>query len=559
MERQNPLLPLWYDLSRTEDDNALNSAPRDRKTRDENAGGTMFHTRGDGSAMLARKRVHDQEDGDYKRRTVDVSSNNNSDAILTSEDDFNEPPFNFLPNNHNLNLQKISSRPSNPSSESVYFFNQKVPSSPPINLRDSIESSPTKELNDDTLFTSQATMIVQDQDQGQDQDQDQMVEDEDEDSQDSDDTIDFNINNLNRVRGYISSDFLQEDDGYKIDIEELNFKARTIIAQAIEDGNPKIRLDHLGLKTLPDDIEDLKNMVCVGSNGNIEIPQIEVYASHNKLRVLPPTFFDVSNVTVLSLRHNRMKKLTGKISKLTKLTDLSIASNELKVLPYQILKLKNLTNFLVRPNPNLWELKDQDEDFAIEVANESESEELITKRFVSRIKWSDIPVQCSSQLTKPALNDRDMVEKLSPVPKLSELSLRVISRYKVSLSETKMWKRNVPTYMQKMIAKAIQKGAYEETCSVCEIVTVNSIAKSLEWWDIKSQKLVPLVRKFCCGNCVKRWLDEIDESVEKFHGGNRSIQGSGDRINEISEGGGRDMRVEEEGDDGSDLRFDEAF
>lgn len=538
MEKQNPLLPLWYDLSRTEDDNALNSAPRDRKTRDENAGGTRFHTRGtvgSGSAVLARKRVHDQEDVDNKRRTFDM---NNSDAILTS-DDFAENPFTAIPNR----LQNISSHPSNPSSESVYFFSQKVPSSPPVHLSE-LRSSPGKTFDDETtIFTSQATMVAHGSDLN-------------DDSDSSDDTIDFNINNLNKVRGYISSDFLQEDFKNKVDDEELNFKARAVIAKCIEDGNPKVRLDHIGLKNLPDDIEDLKNMVCVGPNG-IEIPQIEIYASHNKLRVLPPNLFDVENVIVLSLRHNRMKKLTGKISKLQKLTDLSLASNELKVIPYRILKLTNLANFLIRPNPYLWELEDQEEGFAVQVGEENESQEVNTKRYASRLKWSDLPIQASSQIGKPILNDREMAETVSAVPKLAELSLRVISRYKVSLSETKTWKRNIPTYMQKMIAKAIQKGAYEETCSVCERVTVNPVAKSLEWWDIQSQKLVPLVRKFCCGNCVKHWLDEIDEAVERFQGQDSKRTSAEDGPGEVADGED-DMRDDEFGE-GSELRFDEDF
>lgn len=537
MEKHDPLLPLWYVQSRAEDDIALNSAPRDRQTRDENAGGTRFHTRGTGSALVARKRVHDQEEGDSKRRMFENHGNTNSDAFLTS-DDFSENPFTAIPNH----LQKTSSHPTNPSSESVYFFQQKVPSSPPISLPNQIESSPTKEYDETTFFTSQATMIAHESDN------------------DSEDTIDFNINNLNKVHGYISSDYVQEDfyNGSSLDDEELNFKARAIIAEAIEDGNAQIRLDHMGLRNLPDDVEDLKNMVTIGSNG-IEIPKLEIYASHNKLRVLPPNLFDVKNVMVLSLRHNRMKKLTGKISKLTQLTDLSIASNEIKVIPYQILKLTKLSNFLIRPNPYLWELKDQDDDFAVQVAEENESQEVFTRRYVSRLKWSDLPVQTSSQIPgKAVTNDREMMETVSPVPKLSELTLRVISRYKVSLSETRMWKKNIPNYLQKMIAKAIQKGAYEETCSVCEKVTVNPVAKSLEWWDIKSQKLVPLVRKFCCGNCVKSWLDEVDDAVEKFQRANSSD--SEDKIvSDASRDGEGDIRVETGDQGASELRFDENF
>ncbi|CCH42716.1 hypothetical protein BN7_2260 [Wickerhamomyces ciferrii] len=569
MEKQNPLLPFWYDLSRPQHDNALDPTPRDRATRDENAGGTMFHTRqGEGSAMIARKRVHDQEDGDSKRRTFALV-NNNSDQ-LTSDTDIDEFEGNFprhskhYSSNHIHKTSSHPSYPSHPSSESVYFFqnnqnnhiqnqhNQRVPSSPPLNHQ--LASSPVNyndyNQGDNDIFTSQATMVAAPKSDF-DIDEEQVEQEDELESNISEDTIDFNITNLNRVHGYISSDNLHEEPEYynNIDEEELNFKARIIIAKAIEDGNPQIRLDNIGLRNLPDDMEDLKNMITVNASGIVK-PNIEVYASHNRLRVLPPSFFNVENVIVLSLRNNKMKKLTGKISKFQKLTDLSLASNELKVLPYQILNLPNLTNFLVRPNHLLWELKNQEEGFAKQVSHESPNQDINIRRYVSKLKWSDLPIQSSSQLAPPVMNDRQMCNRVSAVPKLSELSLRSISHYKVSLSETKMWKKNVPTYIQKMIAKAIQKGAYEESCSVCEKVTVNPVAKSLEWWDIKTQKLVPLVRKFCCGNCVKQWLDEIDEAVTKFQMENEEQR---EDQNEYQEDVLSDMRSED------DIRFDDEF
>lgn len=533
MDRQNPLQPFWYNASATEE-SALSQEPRDRRTRDENAGGTRFHTRTTGESVaaaeaLVRKRLHGQDEFDqHKRRTLGNSGNSsviNSDAMLSSED---------IPTNRTL--YKTSSRPSNASSDSVYFFNR-IPSSPPA--MNDIPSSPQREDPDNNLFTSQATMVPIDETY----------------SSDSEDTVDFNINTLNRVHGYISSDYLASEPtfGDHYNDEEVNLNARHLIAKAIEDADPKVYLESMGLKTLPEDVEDLKNLVVWGANG-VEVPRVEIYATHNRLRILPPALFNVSNLSVLSLRNNRLKKIPGKICQLQNLTYLSVVNNEIKVLPYQILKLPKLTNLLVRPNSNLFELKDQEIGSYYPVSHESESHTTDVRRFVSKVKWIDLPLTSSSQISPRSIDDREMCALMPPVPKLSELALRCFSRYSVTLTETRQWKRQVPTVRQKMIAKALQKGIYDENCSVCDRITVNPIAKALEWWDFKSQTLVPVRRNFCCANCVKRWLDDVDADKVRYE-------------NELKGEKNQDVEVEEEHDgpvahvrhthDG--LRFDEEF
>ncbi|KAH3673542.1 hypothetical protein WICMUC_003649 [Wickerhamomyces mucosus] len=519
MGSETPLLPLWYDNSRSENDDALSEIPRDRLTRDLNAGGPLFHTRNDSDVQayvsdtfedvgneriimecdsdedlnksdtfnnqLVRKRVHGQNGTHTKRRALEVDN-----SCLTSDN----YPHHFVSNSSKISLHM--------SSESISYFHQKVPSSPPAfdDFNRGLNSSPQRE---EFLSNSQATVIAQSNDD---------IDDG------SDTTIEFNVNFYNRIHGYLSSDYVNEEQTYtqKLGNEELLVAARNLIAKSIEDGVPKLHLDNLGLRSIPDDIEDLKNLVVVGRYG-IEIPKIEIYAVHNKLKILPPSLFNVNNIAVLSLRNNNLKKVPGNIIKLQRLTDFSVVSNQIKVLPYQILKLPNLVNLLVRPNSNLIELHDHDKGSYFCVGDDDPNHQVDKRRYVSKIKWIDFPLQTSTQLPKPLpIEDVEAVKSVSSVPKLSEFALRAISRYDVSRSETKIWKKNVSIYTQRMIAKALQKGIYGETCSVCDQICVNPVAKALEWWDFKSQRLIPVRRNFCCGICVKTWLREVYEAKRKY-------------------------------------------
>lgn len=408
---------------------------------------------GRSAQSLIRKRLHQQDDNEAKRRNCEPSSALNSD--LLSDDS--------------------RARASALSSESVYYFH--VPSSPPMDpMAQHMDSSPGR----NEFMTSQATVVP-------------IYPDSD----DSDSTVDFNVTSLNKIKGYISSDFEPTVN------EDSSIRAKGVIAQCIEDGNPQLHLENFGLKTLPDDVEDMKNMVCWGISGVI-IPRIEVYATNNQLRILPPCLFNVEHLSVLSLRGNRLRKLPGILWKLKNLTDLSLGANEIRVLPHQILSLQKLENLLIRPNPLLIELKDQDPSTVFQMVSNPQARDI--RRYVSRIKWISIPPRLSN------LADRVIAREISPVPTLRELALRKFSHYDATLSETTLWKRTIPVYTQRMITKAMQKGIYDESCSVCGLITVNPVAKVLEWWDFRSQSLVPIRRNFCCGNCVNQWLDELERT-----------------------------------------------
>ncbi|OCF44840.1 hypothetical protein I317_01329 [Kwoniella heveanensis CBS 569] len=76
---------------------------------------------------------------------------------------------------------------------------------------------------------------------------------------------------------------------------------------------------------------------------------IEIYAGQNQLRSLPSALFEISNLTVLSLRGNRLTALPAAIGELQHLKELNISLNQITELPSTILNL-NLELFTASSN-----------------------------------------------------------------------------------------------------------------------------------------------------------------------------------------------------------------
>ncbi|WVF69583.1 hypothetical protein IAT40_004361 [Kwoniella sp. CBS 6097] len=76
---------------------------------------------------------------------------------------------------------------------------------------------------------------------------------------------------------------------------------------------------------------------------------IEIYAGQNQLRSLPSALFEISNLTVLSLRGNKLTALPAAIGELQHLKELNISLNQITELPSTILNL-NLELFTASSN-----------------------------------------------------------------------------------------------------------------------------------------------------------------------------------------------------------------
>lgn len=75
-----------------------------------------------------------------------------------------------------------------------------------------------------------------------------------------------------------------------------------------------------------------------------------IFLANNEIKTLPPEFFKLSNLTVLSLRNNNLDYLPPEIVQLQALKDLDVVNNNLRFLPAEMTTM-TLTNLNVHTNP----------------------------------------------------------------------------------------------------------------------------------------------------------------------------------------------------------------
>lgn len=84
-------------------------------------------------------------------------------------------------------------------------------------------------------------------------------------------------------------------------------------------------------------------------------PSIQLFLYGNLLTSLPSELFNLTNITVLSLRNNSLEEIPSCITRLTKLAELNIAGNQLQSLPWKLLNMIRSTDDVcqvsLRPNP----------------------------------------------------------------------------------------------------------------------------------------------------------------------------------------------------------------
>lgn len=84
-------------------------------------------------------------------------------------------------------------------------------------------------------------------------------------------------------------------------------------------------------------------------------PSLQLFLYGNLLTSLPSELFNLTNITVLSLRNNSLEELPAAITQLNRLTELNVAGNRLNHLPWSVLDLLRSTEDVckvsLRPNP----------------------------------------------------------------------------------------------------------------------------------------------------------------------------------------------------------------
>ncbi|KAJ8101206.1 hypothetical protein POJ06DRAFT_295051 [Lipomyces tetrasporus] len=253
------------------------------------------------------------------------------------------------------------------------------------------------------------------------------------------------------------------------------------IRLALEDGMRSIDLDGLNLDKVPDEIGDLRNLVALelGFAGHQDAgplrQDVEVYLSNNYISEISPSLFTVENITVLSLRNNRLSAIPNAIYRLRNLQNLSLGGNELQYLPAQILQLKQLHVLTVHPNP----FRLLPDNAALRDAKSGASPYL-------------------------ALASSAEIESNSATARLSELCLRILSRYRATEKEISKW--NLPMNILELVNLATKMNLYKNACGQCGAFMVKEVAYAYEWWNgvVGIDNLV-VRRDFCSGSCVEKW------------------------------------------------------
>lgn len=79
--------------------------------------------------------------------------------------------------------------------------------------------------------------------------------------------------------------------------------------------------------------------------------QLSISLAVNAIRVLPLHLFELTNLTVLTLRQNKIEEIPPAIGRLVNLVDLNISNNRIQYLPSEIVFLKELEKLWVAGNP----------------------------------------------------------------------------------------------------------------------------------------------------------------------------------------------------------------
>lgn len=280
----------------------------------------------------------------------------------------------------------------------------------------------------------------------------------------------------------LNDDFNEDDDLTQLAFEEYYEYREAVrrIQAAIDNGSSNIKLEDLGLQEIPEEFGDLVDLVTFHpSSSNSWTPTIHAYLSNNALHMVNPVVFDVSNLTVLTLRNNRLHELPPAIGKLINLRDLSIGGNRLECLPIELMDLERLQTFSAYPNPF----------------------------FAPPNGWDPCPTPPPTQY----MLTRITVESHIPsghggrmLQSLSELCMKVLSDNILGEREQRRW--NLAPTVDQLVSDALDARRQNRTCGVCKKYLVRGVGHVYEWWDgFKGTRGLVFKRSLCSYRCYARW------------------------------------------------------
>ncbi|KIL92470.1 hypothetical protein FAVG1_03648 [Fusarium avenaceum] len=356
--------------------------------------------------------------------------------------------------------------------------------------------------------------------------------------------------------------------------------ARDKVRACLEAGEETIDFWSMGLEDVSNDtISPLSQFACIpivtkDVAFEQKDPELKIYMAQNRLARVPGAIFDLTYLTILSLRHNKLTELPPAIAKLRHLKELNVSQNRLKHLPVELLDLfasdSKLDTLVVHPNPfwqpdeNLEQTENQPDNMLFSY---TESEPSSTPHLVSRalgrtpLQLSDttgrifssfkfptdhrkliLPVddgepEFSPSSSVSSMTESQRLEGASHVPSLLETALRACYS-STQLSEMPYYIPEGLNHLRKLLERAQrQKEAGGLTCSRCRKLMVIPTAEWVEWREVRTckeikqenssvvrmtplsmaegEKTVPFIHRGCSWRCGPGEIDKDNWGLPK--------------------------------------------
>ncbi|KAF4335327.1 Leucine Rich repeat domain protein [Fusarium beomiforme] len=349
--------------------------------------------------------------------------------------------------------------------------------------------------------------------------------------------------------------------------------ARDRVRACLDAGEETVDFWSLGLEDISNDtISPLSQFTCIpvvtkDVAFEQKDPELKIYMAQNRLTRVPGAIFDLTYLTILSLRHNKLTELPPAIAKLNNLKELNLSHNRLRHLPAELLELfapdSKLDKLVVHPNP-FWQpnqnLEQTDDQLDTMLFSRTESGASPTPRLTSRalgrtpLQLSDTTGRVLSDFKFPtdhtklslpvdngepefcpsssvsSMTESQRLEGASRVPSLLEVALRACYS-STQLSEMPYYIPEGLNHLRKLLERAQrQREAGGLKCSHCQKTMVIPTVKWVEWREVRTctqvnhenlslvrmtplsmaegERTIPFVHRGCSWRCRPGELDQ---------------------------------------------------
>ncbi|KAJ4135861.1 hypothetical protein NW768_003463 [Fusarium equiseti] len=349
--------------------------------------------------------------------------------------------------------------------------------------------------------------------------------------------------------------------------------ARDKVRACLDAGEETIDFWSMGLEDVSNDtISPLSQFACIpivtkDVAFEQKEPELKIYMAQNRLTRVPGAIFDLTYLTILSLRHNKLTEIPHGIGKLQHLKELNVSQNRLRHLPVELLDLfasdSKLDTLVVHPNP-FWQpnrtLQDAEEKSDNVLFSHTEGESSSVPNLVSRAlgrspsQLSDTAGRIFSefkfptdhrQLTLPvdegepefspsssisSMTESQRLQGASRVPSLLETALRACYS-STQLSEMPYYIPEGLNHLRRLLERAQrQKDAGGWTCSYCRKMMVIPTVEWVEWREVRTckkvshedssalrvtplsmvegERMIPFIHRGCSWRCGPEELDK---------------------------------------------------